>query len=329
MVPRPQTLPSPPTPAFTGTTLDRASELRASSSELDGLIADPTARAIYCREDEVLLASGGEGLLRTPLPEPSATRRGPDGQGSEPMLLGLEHGRPLFGVEVGRLQEDSAAELTAGGRWASLREAGGLLSPPEAGLGAYLVALTAWHRHHRFCPNCGGATDVVQGGTTRRCPRCERSHFPRTDPVVIMLVEHDGRLLLGRRPNWPAGRYSLLAGFVAAGESPEAAVVREVLEESGIQTERPRYVSSQPWPFPGSLMLGFIASSPGGEPYCADGELQDVRWFDRDEVQTAVADQPGWSEGVQEGDAKLLLPPGVAIARTLIEWWLATPDRPE
>lgn len=329
MVSRPQTLSSGPTPAFTGVTLDRASELRASSSRLEDLITDPSARSVLSQGDAVLLDPGGRELLRTRLPGPGAMRRAPDSDGMAPMLLGLEDGRPLFGIEVDWLEESSAGELTRAGQWTALREAGGLLSPAEGGLGAYLVALTQWHRHHRFCPNCGAATDVVQGGTTRHCPRCLRSHFPRTDPVVIMLVEHDGKLLLGRRPVWPAGRYSLLAGFVAAGESPEAAVVREVLEEAGIEAEGPRYVSAQPWPFPGSLMLGFIAASPGGEPYCADGELEDVRWFGRAEVQAAAVGQAGWSEGVKEGEEKLLLPPRVAIARTLIEWWLATPDRPE
>jgi NAD+ diphosphatase len=170
-----------------------------------------------------------------------------------------------------------------------------------------------WHRKHRFCANCGARTTVAEAGYSRRCPRCHTVHFPRTDPAVIMTVEHQGRLLLGRHARWPPGRYSLLAGFISSGESAEEAVVREVREESGILARHPTYVTSQPWPFPSSLMLGFDAHAEGGVPRARDGELEDVQWFDRDAVSTAVRDR----------NSELQLPPPISIAWFLIERWVA------
>src|ERR1035441_9294609 len=165
--------------------------------------------------------------------------------------------------------------------------AASLLALPVVPGAAYLSALLNWHPRHGFCENCGAATIVAEAGYSRRCPQCGVTHFPRTDPVVIMLVEHAGRLLLGRRAGWPGNRYSVLAGFVSPGESLEEAVVREVREESGIQAYDPRFVTSQPWPFPASLMLGFDARSDGGEPRALDGELEDVQWFTRSEEHTS------------------------------------------
>ena len=154
----------------------------------------------------------------------------------------------------------------------------------------------------------------------RRCPVCEVEHHPRVDPVVIMLVTDGERALLGRQAAWPEGRYSALAGFVTVGESLEEAVVREVEEESGVEVGRPDYVSSQPWPFPASLMLGFEAPYAGGEPGVGDDELQDVRWFSLEEVAAAAhRDSNDWQAGSR---SELMLPPRVAIARRLIERWL-------
>jgi NAD+ diphosphatase len=194
-----------------------------------------------------------------------------------------------------------------------LRAAAVVLSREEGGLAAYACALLNWHRRHRFCANCAHATELVEGGLTRHCPRCGAEHHPRTDPVVIMLVT-DGseRLLLGRQAVWPTGRYSALAGFVEPGESLEEAVAREVREEAAVRVGRPRYIASQPWPFPSSLMLGFIATWQAGEPRRIDEELDDVRWFERAEVEAAVDDRPG----------PLGVPPRFAIARRLLEHWV-------
>jgi NAD+ diphosphatase len=193
-----------------------------------------------------------------------------------------------------------------------LRDVGALLSPGDAGLLAYATAMVNWHRRHPHCAVCGARTEVAEAGFLRHCPDCGAQHHPRTDPVVIMLV-HDGeRALLGRQATWPAGRYSALAGFVEPGESLEEAVAREVLEEAGVQVDDVRYRSSQPWPFPASLMLGFHARYAGGEAGVLDGELEDVRWFERSEL-AAIA------RGEVEGMA---MPPPLAIARRLIDEWL-------
>ena len=213
---------------------------------------------------------------------------------------------PLFASDV-------TASEPADGRPAGLRDAAAELPADEAALAAYAAALLAWHRRHGFCANCGAATDIVDAGHQRSCPVCHAHHFPRTDPVVIVRVSDAAdRLLLGRSRHWPPGRYSLLAGFVEPGETLEDAVRREVLEESAIELGEVRYLASQPWPFPSSLMLGFEARAEPGEPHSADDELEDVRWFERSEIEAAAA-----------GRGKLTLAPPYAIARRLINAWLA------
>jgi NAD+ diphosphatase len=282
-------------PRFTGMALDRASAQRSDPSWVERQVALPGARAVAAGGDSVLVDAAGETLLRVPMPS--------DG---EAILLGLDEGAPVFGVDLEEARVD-------GGRVVSLRDAGAMLPQAEGGLAAYVVALLGWHRRHRYCANCGAATEVREAGYLRHCPRCGASHFPRTDPVVIMLVEHDDRLLLGRRPVWPGRRFSVLAGFVAPGESAEEAVVREVREESGIVAHDPRFVASQPWPFPASLMLGFTARSDGGDPSPRDGELEEVGWFTRAQVRAAASGDDA---------ADMALPPPVSIARFLIDRWL-------
>ncbi|HEX8103584.1 MAG TPA: NAD(+) diphosphatase [Solirubrobacteraceae bacterium] len=227
-----------------------------------------------------------------------------------PVFLGVrEDGAALFAVDV----EDEDAPRSDDTGIVGVREAAARLDPADAGLVAYATALLNWHRRHRFCANSGHASHSTQGGHARACPGCGAEHYPRTDPVVIMLVlDGEDRVLLGRQAAWPPGRYSALAGFVEPGESLEAAVEREVLEESGVRATGARYVSSQPWPFPASLMLGFVARSAGGEARAADDELQDARWFTRDEVAAAAG-----------GRGELKLPPALAIARRLLDGWLA------
>ncbi len=198
-----------------------------------------------------------------------------------------------------------------------------VLPQGEGGLVAYVASLLNWHRRHPFCAACGAPTEVAEAGLTRACTRCGTSHHPRTDPVVIMLVADGDRLLLGRSPAWPPRRYSALAGFVEPGESLEEAVVREVHEESGVRVGPPRYLASQPWPFPSSLMIGFVAPWESGEPAPREADIDDVRWFRRAEVAAAAADDAdGWGADA-DPDAPLLLPPRLAIARRLVERWLA------
>jgi NAD+ diphosphatase len=297
-------------PPFTGTTLDRVADLRGDRSEVERLLKDPRAAFIGASADSVLVSDGGE---------PSLLRRPLEGRVNpyQPILLGLEDGRPLFGADLDDPEAHAHVSETGVGRLVTLRDAGLLLSQSEGGLAAYLVALLNWHRKHKFCSVCGSPTRVVEAGLSRRCPSCKATHFPRTDPVVIMLVEHDGHVLLGRRIGWPEGRFSILAGYVSSGETPEEAVVREVHEESGMVAFAPRYVASQPWPFPSSLMLGYEASSPGGEPVPQPGEMVEVRWFSLAEI---VAAQQG-------SDGDLRLPGEVSIARLLIDAWVARGGR--
>lgn len=296
----------PALPPLTGMALDRASTERKDPAWVRGLLGDPASRAITATREGVVMTDG----------ERPALRRAPlDGEGGEAILLGVgDGGDALFAVDLEALPAADRAAATGGAQVVPLREAGMLLSPAEGGLAAYVIALLNWHRRHRFCANCGAETAVAEAGYSRQCPRCGAHHFPRTDPCVIMTVEHDGRLLLGRRAGWPAGRLSVLAGFVSPGESAEEAVVREVAEESGIIARTPVFVASQPWPFPASLMLGFHAVSDGGEPRRADHELAEVRWVDLADVRAALR-----GEG-----ATFQLPPSVSIARFLIERWAAT-----
>jgi NAD+ diphosphatase len=187
------------------------------------------------------------------------------------------------------------------------------LDSGDAPVFAAALSLARWHARHRFCASCGESTNIVRGGWSRACPSCSAEHFPRVDPVVIMLVEHEGKVLLGRQPHYPQGRYSALAGFLEAGESIEDAVAREVKEEAGIDVNEVRYVASQPWPFPSSLMIGCSARALTSDLTIDTTELDDARWFTRQEVRDAVAGSAG---------AAFQPPPPTAIARTLMEDWL-------
>ncbi len=175
-------------------------------------------------------------------------------------------------------------------------------------------ALLFWQSRHRHCGICGGRLEFVRGGWLGRCTQCAVEHYPRTDPAVIVAVGDGERLLLGRQAGWPARRYSTLAGFVEPGETLEQTVIREVMEESGVRVLRSRYLASQPWPFPSSLMLGFIADAEPDPPQ-ANEELEDARWFSRDEVGAALRGETK--------EAGLLISPAVSISRWLIEMWYA------
>ncbi|GGE85345.1 NAD(+) diphosphatase [Mycetocola zhadangensis] len=204
-------------------------------------------------------------------------------------------------------------------KWITFRSAAPLLSEPFSSLGIEAVALSNWHLSSGFCPRCGSATESESAGWARRCTQCNNQIFPRTDPAIIVLVlDDDDRLLLGSNILWPEGRYSLLAGFVEAGESLEQAVVREIHEESGLHVDTPQYLGSQAWPFPRSIMLGFSArvapeQNPAGiQP---DGlEIVDLRWLSRDDLRAEAG--------------TLLLPGSTSIARALIEHWLAADGGP-
>jgi NAD+ diphosphatase len=311
--------------AFTGALLDRAADgRRRDPAWLEAQSADPRARVLVAGTPGVAIEDGR--LSYVPLASAPA--------GIEPpVLLGIDADGPLFALDEGPAIAAATAppligwqgrlgqiEVTAPGR-VPLREAVAALPLQEGGIVAHAAGLLNWHRRNRFCSICGTATEAREGGEMRRCDRCGTEHHPRLDPVVIMLVVDGDRVLLGRQHRWPPRRYSALAGFVAQGESLEEAVAREVAEEAGVEVGQPRYVGSQPWPFPASLMLGFIAPWVSGRPGGTDPELEDVRWFARHEVLAATESEDRWDAAPAAG-VDLLLPPRVAIARRLLEHWL-------
>ena len=277
-----------PEPFFAGAGIDRADVLRATPERVAELTHAEDAKQLVWRDG--LPAVGEDGSLEWQ--EVTA----PD------LFLGLDGGQPRFsGTEQPHANARAAFDTI------------GALSLAEAPLFAAALSLAWWHSRHRFCANCGQESGIERGGWSRSCPNCSAQHFPRVDPVVIMLAEHDGRLLLGRQPQYPPGRYSALAGFLEPGESIEAAVARELKEEAGIDVAEVAYTCSQPWPFPSSLMIGCHARALGEKLTIDLTELDDARWFTRAEVKAAISG---------ESDAAFQPPPRFAIARTLLEHWL-------
>ncbi|WP_339743331.1 NAD(+) diphosphatase [uncultured Maricaulis sp.] len=224
------------------------------------------------------------------------------------VYLGELRGDPVFATEL--LQEPS---VEADFAFMDARQAAMALSQSEAAIFAHAKALLAWHERNGFCANCGAATAIVSGGAKRVCGDCQAEHFPRVDPVVIMLAVDGEHCLLGRQASWPPGIWSALAGFVEPAETIEEACARELHEEAGIIADiaATRYVMAQPWPFPSSLMIGLVAPVTTAEIKVDRNELEDARWFSRDEVRAMLAGE----------HAEAQLPPSVAIARRLVELW--------
>ncbi len=281
----------PPDPFFCGEGLDRADHLRA----------DPAAIAELCARDDARELVWDNGA---PAIDEQGRLRWQAFSGDRPILLGLNDGGPCFSA-----LPDGDAPIDARAHFQLLS----LLDATEAPTFAAALSLANWHRRHGHCSVCGTATEPNRGGWSRQCGDCGAEHYPRVDPVVIMLAEHDGRLLLGRQPHYPPSRFSALAGFVEPGESIEAAVAREIKEEAGIEVSQVRYLCSQPWPFPSSLMIGAHALASDDSLTIDANELDEARWFSRDEVVAALAADP---------EAPFLPPPKSAIARTLLEHWV-------
>ena len=287
--------------------LDRAALRRRDEAWLAARRVDPASRVLVL--DGLRLAVSG------PEDEPRLASFGVDTHGGldeEAVFLGLAGESAWFAARGrGETSRGSAAETDApASRAVELRAVGTLLSAEEAALAAYARAILLWHEDHRYCPRCGGITRPVQGGHARQCTICARDQFPRTDPAVIVLVTDGERCLLGRSPRFPAGMYSTLAGFVEPGESLEATVKREIFEEVGVVVDELVYRSSQPWPFPRSLMLGFRAHAVSTGLQLDPGEIEDALWLDR-----AALREPG--------GRPVRLPNADSIARFLIEEWLA------
>ena len=290
-------------PPLSEARFERAAERRGDAEFLAR--AWERARVLPVTSGSALpVGADGRVLFRSASDAPDGPRR----------FLGVADGVPYFAV---------TAEADGAG-WQTLREFGARADELDAALVVCAIALEQWHQRHPRCPQCGAETAETQAGWTRTCAADGSEHFPRTDPAVIMLV-HDGadRALLGRGRQWPEGRFSTLAGFVEPGESLEAAVAREVFEEVGVRLRDIRYVASQPWPFPSSLMLGFLARLDGGADLTVDGaELADAGWFTRAEVAQAR----DWTDGADapiEGTRLHAVPPQLSISRYLIDRWLA------
>ena len=285
-------------------TVDRLTEQRTDTAWLDAAWADPGTRVLVVSDGQALARVDDEQAALVFVPP----RQAPEGTR---FLLGRDDadGIVYFGV--------SAPLPTAppGTRPAALREVGTLLGDRDAGLLTHAVALANWHDTHTHCPVDGTPTVPGPGGHLTVCPKDGTEHFPRTDPAVIMLVtDPDDRCLLARNAAWPGRRVSILAGFVEPGESAEQAVIREVAEETHIKVTNVRYVGSQPWPMPRSLMLGFRAEAPAGQAIEVDREeIAEAYWFSRDELLAAIEAR------------EIALPPPVSIARQIIEQWYGGP----
>tara|TARA_Y100001933_G_scaffold187561_1_gene186541 strand:- start:855 stop:1712 length:858 start_codon:yes stop_codon:yes gene_type:complete len=281
--------------SFTGSRLDRADHVRADPERLAGYM---NWKARVLALDGLIPALDDSNRLvwgtLADVPEDA-----------ELCFLGLDEGKACFAAVPPR--GDATPRMANPQLWSLMAT----LPPDDLALYGGARSLTDWHARHRFCAQCGGDTKLAKGGWQRNCTACEASHFPRTDPVTIMLVEHEGRLMLGRGLGWPEGRFSALAGFVEPGESIEEAVAREVLEEAGVRVRDVTYVASQPWPFPSQLMIGCHSHTDSDELTIDETEMAEVEFFTSAQVQAAMA-----------GDGPFVAPPPHAIAHHLMQWWI-------
>ncbi|RVT43499.1 NAD(+) diphosphatase [Sphingobium algorifonticola] len=295
-------------PGFVGGTLDRADQVRSDPVRLAEAFADRRARMLLL--DGLDPVVDGAAIATASLPE--------DAEPTDFVLLGIGAAGPVFAYLDPAL---GTAATYAPKVWAIAP----LLSPDQLALYGTARSLIDWHARHGFCARCGTPTVPSKAGWARRCGGgtlsgseseqrgCGAEHFPRVDPVTIMLAEHDGRVLVGRQPRFPAGRYSALAGFVEPGETIEEAVARELWEEAGIVVENVRYAMSQPWPFPSSLMIACVATARDDALTIDMTEIEDAMWVTRDEVRAALAGEAG---------ARFLAPPEMAVAYHLFRFWL-------
>ncbi|SDF07624.1 NAD(+) diphosphatase [Limimaricola pyoseonensis] len=308
---------------FGGGGLERSAELREDRAALDALLARPEARILPVWRGRPLC--GPTGLWLLPPAHPALAKAGGarlflgrDASGAGLWAVALPDWAEGLAGSGGEALAEEVAHPAIGGaaRFVELRRRMAALDPFEAEVAATARALLNWHESHRFCARCGAASEIAQAGWRRDCPACGAHHFPRTDPVVIMLVTQGDQLLLGRSPLWPERMFSLLAGFVEPGETVEAAVRREVREETGVRCGPVRYLASQPWPFPNSLMLGCRAEVEGGARpgFVLDPvEIEAAHWVSRERLARVFA-------GL---DDEIRAPHRGAIAATLMWNWLA------
>jgi NAD+ diphosphatase len=290
-----------PSNILAGPYADRAAHLRKDPAWFANALADDHSRFLPVWNSRNLIVAGE--TPRAALLELSAVPQTLRNDNAL-ILLGRYGDINVFAYEIESSEAPHAADGT---RFEDLRLLASMLSPAEAGLLGYARGMVLWRGRHRFCGVCGAATLAARGGHVLICTNsaCRHEQFPRTDPAVIVLVSDGERALLGRQASWPIGRYSTIAGFVEPGESLEDAVAREVFEETGIEVDRIEYHSSQPWPFPSSLMLGFTAHARTTQILRRDDELEDAQWFTRADLASG----------------RPLVPPGVSISFRLIEHW--------
>lgn len=313
------------TVTFGGSGLDRAGEIRDTPDAIAAAQADPEARAIvFWRGKPLIKMENPAELMRLPM-DHDVLREAKEA----PILLGREEGAPRFAYNVSAWMPADLDESQLGGfldateqrhpalpeaqAFSELRRVMTWLKPRDAELAATGKAILGWHETHRFCACCGVESVIAQAGWQRRCPACGAGHFPRTDPVVIMLITRGNSVLVGRSPGWPEGMYSLLAGFVEPGETLEAAVRREVFEEVGVHVGAVSYLASQPWPFPASLMFGCAGEALSETLNIDPIEIEDAMWVTREDMMRAFAGEHPQILAARKG----------AIARFLLENWLA------
>lgn len=308
---------------FGRSTVDRAAHLRKDIAPVAG---DPAARTLVMwRGKPLVTRHGDEGaLVLVPFGHPIL-----NDADRTPLFLGLDDKTPLFATDISPWQAPDADELAMSqffdpsvnrhedapndATFEELRAMMASLSAEDAARAATARAVFSWHDSHRFCAKCGEQSQIVAAGWERTCPACKASHFPRTDPVVIVLALHNNSVLLGRSPHWPEGMYSLLAGFVEPGEGIEAASRREVFEEAGVELGQIKYLASQPWPFPTSLMFGTMGYAKAPDITLDPEELDDAKWVTKEQVVTALMGENPELRPARKG----------SIARFLIERWVA------
>lgn len=297
---------------FAGNPLDRAGELRNDPAWLAEQGAAPEAAALVLWAGKPLVEDADEAPRLAWLDLERARAVVPDREA----FLGLRDGAPMFAVEVEGSVDPTTGPLAGLGRFPEMREAAALLPGPEAAMAGAARSLFEWRARHGFCSACGTESQDACGGWKRVCPACRVEHFPRVDPVTIMLAIHRGgpepRCLLGRGAGWPEGRMSALAGFLEPGETIEEGCARELREEAGLEATAVRYHSSQPWPFPSQLMIGLFAEVASDDARPDQTELEEVAWLTRTEAAEVLA-----------GRHRAIRPPArIAIARTLLQAWV-------
>lgn len=298
---------------FAGNPLDRASARRGDRAYILGLLADPDSLFLPVWNGQIFVETVDAKVRLAYVSHDDAHRL--HGDGEQLLFLGLWKETAVFAVDVEGDTDPTTSVLSNLGEFKDLRGLGALLSASEAAIAATAKGVFEWKRRHPYCAMCGARSRAAEAGWKRVCPTCKAEHFPRTDPVVIMLPVVGERCLMGRQAAWPKGMWSALAGFLEPGETIEEACARELEEEAGLVATRVRYHSTQPWPFPNSLMIGLIADVKDAEARPDETELEAVRWFTRDE---AVALLKGEIPGA-------FCPPPLAIAHQLLKSW-ATGD---